>query len=45
LPVDKPVFTDGRVKLQRMGSVGLALFGGRPVAIDYPGQRLVILAR
>ena len=43
LPVDKPVYTDGRVKLQRMGSVGLALFGGRAVAIDYPGKRLVIM--
>ena len=43
LPVDRPLYSDGRVKLQKTGSAGLALFGGRRVAIDYPGKRLVIL--
>jgi hypothetical protein len=44
LPVPAPIYSDGsRIRLQRSGSAGLALFGGRRVAIDYPGKRLVIL--
>lgn len=43
MPVERPVYSDGRVKVQRLGAAGLALFGGRRVAIDYPGKRLVIL--
>ena len=43
LPVERPLYSDKSVKIERGGSAGLALFGGRPVAIDYRGKRLVIL--
>ena len=43
LAVPRPLYSDGRVKVQETGSAGLALFGGRRVAIDYAGKRLAIL--
>jgi len=42
-PVGEPVYSDGtRIKVQKNGAIGIALFRDRRFAIDYPGKRLVV---
>ena len=41
--VDEPIYSDGtRIKVQKNGAIGIALFRDRRFAIDYPGKRIVV---
>jgi hypothetical protein len=41
--VGEPIYSDGtRIKVQKNGAIGIALFRDGHLAIDYPGKRIVV---